>query len=330
MLDRLLGAAAALGFLAGAASAPAAAPSAVVFSFQDQAIVESSGLVLQDGLFLTINDSGDTGRVFAVDRSGRTVGVTSWGDATDVEAVAPAGDGRVWIGDIGDNTGTRSSVQVFEVPVGRGDRTVTPTTYDLTYPGGPRDAETLLVAPSGRLYVVSKQIFGAGLYVAPRQLSADHPNRLRRVPDVAAFAFATDGAFFPDGRHYVVRGYGTATVYTYPGHEVVGTFDLPAQRQGEGITVGPDDTLYLSSEGLHSKVLSMTLPRRIQRAIAPPASTPSATPTPTPTPEPAESSSASSSSAGVAVPWWAVAAGAGGVAFVALAGWLLLRRGSTP
>ena len=62
-----------------------------VFAFADPAIVESSGLVAQDGLVYTTNDSGDTGRVFAVDpASGETVGVTRWAaEPTDVEALAP-------------------------------------------------------------------------------------------------------------------------------------------------------------------------------------------------------------------------------------------------
>ena len=69
-----------------------------VFRFADPAITEASALVVQDGLFVTANDSGDTGRVFAVDRSGATVGVTHWSDsATDVEALAPAGPGFVWV-----------------------------------------------------------------------------------------------------------------------------------------------------------------------------------------------------------------------------------------
>jgi hypothetical protein len=51
-----------------------------VFRFQDPAIVESSGLVvLPDGRFVTVNDSGDESRVFTVDpASGKTVGVTRW------------------------------------------------------------------------------------------------------------------------------------------------------------------------------------------------------------------------------------------------------------
>src|SRR5436190_22089409 len=65
-----------------------------VFAFDDPAITEASALVVDDGLFLTTNDSGHAGRVFAVDGSGHTVGVTLWSeDPTDTEALAPAGPG---------------------------------------------------------------------------------------------------------------------------------------------------------------------------------------------------------------------------------------------
>lgn len=226
----------------------------VDFVFQDPAIVESSGLVVDGDLFVTVNDSGDRGRVFTVDGSGATVGVTSWSPApVDVEALAPAGPGEVWVGDIGDNTASRASVSVLRVPTGPGDRTVTPPSYALVYPDGAHDAETLLAAPDGRLYVVTKDLAGGTVYAAPRQLSSDHPNRLE--PVAAALPFATDGAFLPDGRHVVVRGYGSAAVSTYPGFREVAQLPLPAQRQGEAIAVGEDGWVHVSSEGEHTPVL---------------------------------------------------------------------------
>lgn len=226
-------------------------------TFRDPAIVESSGLVARDGLFVTVNDSGDRGRIFTVDRSGRTVGTTSWSpDPVDDEALAPATGRYVWVGDIGDNSATRSSITVLRVPFGRGDRTVTPPAYTLVYPDGARDAETLLAAPDGRLLVVSKELFGGAVYAAPRHLSPDRPNRLRKVVD--AGAFVTDGAFFPDGRHLVLRDYGRAAIYTYPGFDRVAELRLPDQPQGEGIAIAEDGTAYVSSEGVHSSVLPVT------------------------------------------------------------------------
>jgi hypothetical protein len=271
MLDRIAGLVAVVPFAIGSlAGAPA--PTAVVeFSYRDPAIVESSALVVVDDLFVTVNDSGDSGRVFVVDRSGATVGVTSWdGDPVDDEALAPAGSGSVWVGDIGDNSGSRESVEVLEVPVDRANEHVVPERYELVYPGGGRDAETLMANPrTGQLFVVSKNLFAGTVYAAPRRLSTAHPNRLRPVAD--SLGLATDGAFFPDGRHYA-----TATVYTFPGHEKVGSFPLPEQRQGEGIAVDADGAVFVGTEGQFSDVLRVELPRSVARAMAPPPPSPDA------------------------------------------------------
>src|SRR5690349_11218584 len=79
----------------------------------------------------------------------KTVGTTVYDDqATDVEALAPDGRGKVWVGDIGDNVESRSTVQVTRVPVGPGDTEVSVESFDLSYPDGPHDAETLLCDPT--------------------------------------------------------------------------------------------------------------------------------------------------------------------------------------
>jgi hypothetical protein len=272
MLDRILGVVSAVPFVIGSLSGAPSPKGSVEFSFEDPAIVESSGLVVADHLFVTMNDSGGTGRVFVVvSSSGATVGTTSWdGDPVDFEALAPAGAGSVWVADIGDNGTSRDSVEVLKVPVGRGDRTVVPDAYTLVYPDGLEDAETLMAEPrTGRLFVVSKDLFGGTVYAAPRRLSADHPNRLRAVS--SSIGLATDGAFFPDGRHYVVRDYAGATVYTFPEHESAGSFRLPEQAQGEGIAVDADGSIFVSSEGQFSDVLRVRPPRAIQQALNPPA-----------------------------------------------------------
>jgi hypothetical protein len=262
-----------------------------VITFRDPEIVESSGLVVLDGRFVTTNDSGDTGRLFSVDpTTGETVAVTHWADEPeDVEALAPAGDGAVWVGDIGDNRAERADIEVAKVPVGPENADVHPQTYRLVYPDGhARDAESLLADPvTGRLYVVSKAVFGGMLYAAPARLSPTKPNRLEEVGPV--LAIATDAAFFPDGRHVIVRNYSEAAVYSWPDLTEVGEFGLPAQPQGEGIAVARDGTVYASSEGLHTPVLRISLPAAIRRAMSPP---PSATPTPTVTASPTPSDTA--------------------------------------
>jgi hypothetical protein len=280
MQHLLAGLAIAAPFTLGVAVTPSSPPGHQVFRFADPAVVEASALVVDDRLFVTTNDSGDTGRVFAVDGSGRTVGVTHWSDdPTDTEALAPGGHGFVWVGDIGDNLGHRSSIDIARIPVGRGDRRVRPATYRLTYPDGATDAETLLRDPaSGRLYVASKNVFGGVLYAVPEQLDANGTNRMTPIGRV--LPVATDGSFFPDGKHLIVRNYSTAVVYAWPSLQPVGSFPLPRQQQGEGISVAADGRIYVSSEGTHAPVLEVTMPARLEAAVRPQVSAGPDTPAP--------------------------------------------------
>lgn len=240
-----------------------------VFSFADPAIDESSGLVDLGDVMVTTNDSGDEAVLYVVDsRTGRTVGHTRYGgDVSDVEALAPGRAGRVWVGDIGDNRAQRPFVTVYDVPVGRGERTVAAASYRLAYPKGPRDAESLFVH-GGRLHVISKGVFGGQVFRAPARLSPDRVNVLRPVGRVGLFA--TDAARFRDGRHLLVRGYGTAEVLTLPGFRSVASFDLPSQEQGEAVSIGPGGRIRLSSEGAGSPVLQVRLPADVRALLAPP------------------------------------------------------------
>jgi hypothetical protein len=291
-----------------------------VFRFQDSRIVESSSLVdLGHGLTATANDSGDDGSVYVVDRSGRTVGTTRFGESEDAEAMAPARKpGYVWVGDIGDNLAQRGDVAIRRVPVGRGDRTVDVTTYRLVFPDGAHDAETLLVSPrTRRVYIVTKAPLNAGVYVAPRRLRADRPNRLTRVTTIDLIA--TDGAVLWDGRHALVRGYFSATLYTFPGFRRLGSFKLPAQRQGESLSVGPAGRIRIGTEGDHARVLQITLPPDLAPVLGP-----------SPPPSGADDTSAPSRQDGPVddseqAPFWAVL-GAIAVGLAAMAGIAHRRR----
>jgi hypothetical protein len=270
-LEKLLAALAVLPFGLGfTVGAGAPAEDEVVFAFADPAIIESSGLAVEDGLFATVNDSGDSARVFTVDPAdGRTVAVTAWGgEPEDVEAIALLPGGDLLVGDIGDNTMSRDSVELVRVPFGH-DGSVEPTSYELAYPDGPHDAEALLVHPqTGQVLVVAKEFIGR-LYAAPAKLDDDGANELELVSEDVQ-PIATDGAFFPDGRTFVLRGYSTATFYRWPSLERIDDIPLPDQEQGEGIAVGPDGQVFVSSEGQHSEVLRIALPQwlrdRIDRA----------------------------------------------------------------
>ncbi|CAA9332826.1 MAG: hypothetical protein AVDCRST_MAG24-900 [uncultured Nocardioidaceae bacterium] len=270
-----------------AAAAVLADPAAEVeeaFTLADREIAESSGLVQQDGLVLTVNDSGGDPVIYAVDpESGETVGRTTYtsDEVEDVEAMAVGPDGTVWVGDIGDNGADRDSIALYAVPpVGRGDSTVEAPRYELTYNGGARDAETLLADPrDGRLYVVSKQPFGGAVFAVPDPLQEDGSNVLREV--TAVNGFLTDGTFTADGRHALLRGYGRVWLAETDRWRYLANMPLPDQRQGEGITVTDDpETFLISSEGAGTAVLSVPMAEDMAAALrgedsseAPPATT---------------------------------------------------------
>ena len=284
-----------IGMLAAPGASVAAEPPGTV-SIKDARINESSGLVDRGSSWVTTNDSGDTARVFLLNpMSGKTRGITYFhNNVIDVEALAPAGGSSVWVGDIGDNHHERESVSVFRVRVGAGRIDVTAPRYRLVYPKGRPNAESLFVDGAGRLYVVTKSFGGGVVYRAPAQLSRARPNRLQVVGRVVEYA--TDAALTRDRRHVIVRGPEIAGVYTVPGFRRIGSFRLPPQPQGEGLSVDPSGRVRVSSEGAHTAVREVRVPWAIGKQIGPApgsAPSPSATPSPAASPSPSESASGS-------------------------------------
>ncbi len=239
----------------------------VVTTFRDPAIAESSGLVVLGDRWVTVNDSGDSGRIFVVDpKTGRTERtITYHSSAVDVEALAPEGDEVVWVGDIGDNLARRDHISLYRVPLDGGKV----TRIDLRYPDGPRDAETLLRHPvSGDLFVLSKQVLGGTVYRVP----AKGTGTRTLVPLGRAPALLTDGGFSADGSRVYLRNYGRAFQLDWPSWEVRDSMTLPRQRQGEALAVEPGGTLLLGSEGRDEPVLRIPVfpvPRKSESDTSP-------------------------------------------------------------
>ena len=101
-------------------------PAETIANLQDSSIKESSGLAASrstPGLYWTHNDSGDGPFIYAFDERGRRRGVWKLRGATarDWEDMATGpGPERnrsyLYIGDIGDNSGSRSEIVVYRVP----------------------------------------------------------------------------------------------------------------------------------------------------------------------------------------------------------------------
>ena len=120
-----------------------------LFTITDEDVFESSGLVDAGPVVYTTNDSGDDAVIYGFDAgTGRLVSRTTYApEVDDVEALAPGRRGVVWAGDVGDNPGRRTSIDVYQVVPGRGTHERPARRYTFTYPDGPHDAETLLVHP---------------------------------------------------------------------------------------------------------------------------------------------------------------------------------------
>lgn len=270
----------------------ASAADEVAFTIQDRRVVESSGLAtdVDNKLYWTANDSGDSGVGYAMDADGGTEGTVRFlAKPVDIEAVAYHDD-FLYFGDIGDNRKRRDLITVFSVQNPEpDDETRSYRAYDFAYPDGPHDAEAMLVSPSGRFFFVTKDAKG-GIYRAPADPSRFGVNQLRKVAD--APAYVTDGVFMPDGEKIALRTYVSVEMLDASSYEVIAQSPVPLQPQGESIAVdlnGKD--LLVGSEGVRSTVYRMPVPTRMGNTPPPSRSPPTATPTPSPTPaatQPAE------------------------------------------
>jgi hypothetical protein len=228
------------------------------------------------GVLYVHNDSGDAPQIYAVDAKAQLLGVCfiQGAQARDWEdiAVGPGPDPNrpcVYIGDIGDNGAKRPEVVVYRVPEPKidpaapfGRVTAGPAdTLRLTYPDGPRDAETLLVDPLTRdIYVISKRDLFPRVYHAAYPQSTAVPTRLKQVAVLPFGTFPTGGDVAPDGRRVLVRGMYNASLWERPAGEPLGrAFSGPQaalpvadEPQGEAICFDSQGRGYFTiSEGLH-------------------------------------------------------------------------------
>jgi hypothetical protein len=232
---------------------------------------EASGVAVSrrsPGRLWTHNDSGDAVLV-ALDTRGSVSGRVrvSGVKVEDWEAVAVGacpGGSCIYIADIGDNGARRKRITIHRVPEPSNEDSVAVTdTFHATYPDGAHDAETLLIAPDGGLFIVTKgESDAVGLYRFPRELRPGATHPLERVGKPRASGKAseteriTDGAVSPDGTWVVLRTRQGFTLHRatdlFAGNWTdAGRVDLKAvgEAQGEGVAIAADGTVYLTGEG---------------------------------------------------------------------------------
>lgn len=176
------------------------------------------------------NDSGDSARVFAITTQGQPIATVNLAHvpAVDFEDIAlgpgpQVGTPYVYVGDIGNNDRDRQWVQLYRFAEPRlaadastpSQHTQTVEVFSLRYPDGPQDAEALMVAPNGDVYVVTKRLTPNHIYrlkaplVAGRTLTAEYQG------DVA-MGWITAGDISPDGRAILLRNPLMANLWPWP------------------------------------------------------------------------------------------------------------------
>ena len=231
---------------------------------------EASGLAVSRttaGRLWSHNDSGKP-VIVAIDSSGKVTGEVAIAGARveDWEAMSSAacpGGSCLFIADIGDNNAKRKAITIYRVPepAAASRSANADAIIHATYPDGAHDAEALLAAPDGTLYVVTKGDTGhVALYRLPRGANGGSA-KLESIGVISktapgAAARITDGAISPDGEWVVLRSRDNLTFYRAADF-LKGNFretrriDLRslAEPQGEAVAFGPSNTLYVAGEG---------------------------------------------------------------------------------
>jgi hypothetical protein len=244
---------------------------------KDERINESSGLaasIRNKDAFWTHNDSGDSNRIFLINKNGETIAIVhikgaSAVDWEDIASFRLGEESYVLIADTGDNARMRKNCVLYVIrePVistKSEDNQVLSIetepvwTINFTYEDGPHDCESVAVDPiQSTVYLVSKASGECKVYsmLIPSK-GADKPSVAKAVAALK-LPYVTAMDISPDGSHAVLLTYGDAYEFVRSGSQTwaeaftrePSVVKAPPRKQGESVCYGTDGkTLYLTSE----------------------------------------------------------------------------------
>lgn len=233
-------------------------------------LIETSGIAASQrarDVYWTHSDDSGPGILWAVKSDGSILGrVELEGvkifDAEDIASAACGPAACLYLADVGDNYDERDTVFVYRLvepdPTARSARV---ERLPILLPDGPRDIEAIFVLPGEQIFLVSKgREKPISVYRYPGAPRPDVSVKLVEVQRLSesprVFPRQVTGASATsDGSVVVLRTYETVLFYRWDGAKLQplpnGTVNLRSLReaQGEGVGVGPDGLVVLTSEG---------------------------------------------------------------------------------
>lgn len=235
-----------------------------------EGLAENSGVTASlrsPGIYWTHSDDPGPAALWAVRTDGSIAGRVELegvevADAEDV-ASAPCGDEScLYLADVGDNYGERDTLFVYRLlepdPAGS---SVHAARLPILLPDGARDVEAIFVLPGERLFLVTKgREQPISVYRYPEPLRPDEAVTLEEVQRLSETARVlprqvTGASATPDGSVIALRTYETILFHRWENDRLVpiegGTVNLRSLReaQGEGVGLGADGLVVLTSEG---------------------------------------------------------------------------------
>eukprot|EP00930_Biecheleria_cincta_P072554 TRINITY_DN59933_c0_g1_i1.p1 TRINITY_DN59933_c0_g1~~TRINITY_DN59933_c0_g1_i1.p1 ORF type:complete len:409 (-),score=48.31 TRINITY_DN59933_c0_g1_i1:82-1308(-) len=268
----------------------------------DTPLVEASGLQASSknpGVFYTMDDGPKKPFLYMVDRNGKLLGnlfmdglnETSWEPHSDHHlgdweslALGPCAVGSsescIYIADIGNNCARTdiacpymrkdniySLIRVPEPSLAELDTanrtiTVTSTRLNFKYPDGPHDAETLIMASTGKAYVVTKDPNISCLYELPAAWSdiTDSPSALPNATKLASLE-AVSGELVTDG-DFLLDSTGGVTGLTIRTYNKVLHYPLQLEQEGAGSQEESKDLSAALAKAVSKEPCQLALPKR--------------------------------------------------------------------
>ena len=269
-------------------------PPTKLADLEDEEITESSGLAASrtsPGCYWTHNDAGNGPLIYAFDSQGHSRGVwrvtgataEDWEDLSTGPGPKPDTN-YLYIGDIGDNDGTRSEIVITEFPSlsfqtairfnsGAAKRNRKGRSHTLALSRRSHNYEELLVhTRTGRIYLVVKEKSAKpGIYAADAPTGSGGVVTLARIGDVdmsgQSGALINGGAISPDGQRAALSDYTQGYEFVLPDanapfdsiwKQPMRTVDLGKRKHGETVCYRLDGkALLATSERLPTPLIEI-------------------------------------------------------------------------